>query len=114
MTQLAIFATLADKINNVEIRDRFTPKGDGSRASLKTWLTSRKDQSFDSLGALYRDEQWRLPYAPANRQIEAIKSNYVKWSNGSRLDFTGKCIYSDDKLWIGVDGDRYHAYAVCN
>ena len=87
MTQLAIFATLAERITNEEIRDRFTPNGKGSRTSLKTWMTSRKDLSFDSLSAYYRDDQWRLPYAPANRQIEAIKSNHLIWSNGSRLDF---------------------------
>src|SRR5699024_11477210 len=79
MTQLTIFATLADKITNEEIRDRFTPNGKGSRTSLKTWMTSRKDLSFDSLSAYHRDDQWQLPYAPANRQIEEIKSNHLIW-----------------------------------
>ena len=112
MTQLATFATLADKINNVEIRDRFTPKGKGSRTSLKTWMTSRKDLSFDSLSAYYRDDQWRLPFAPANRQIEVIKSNHMIWNTGSRLDFEGVCLYADDKLWIGVKGDWFFSFSV--
>ena len=112
MAQLAIFATLADKITDEEIRDRFTPNGKGSRTSLKTWMTSRKDLSFDSLSAYYRDEEWRLPFAPANRQIEAIKSNHMRWNTGSRLDFEGVCLYSDDKLWIGVKGDWFFSFSV--
>ena len=112
MTQLTTFATLADKITNEEIRDRFTPNGKGSRTSLKTWMTHGKDLSFDSLSAYHRDDQWQLPYAPANRQIEEIKSNHLIWSNGSRLDFEGTCLYSDDKLWIGVKGDWFFSFAV--
>lgn len=112
MTQLAIFATLADKLTNEEIRDRFTPKGKGSRTSLKTWMTNRKDLSFDSLSAYHRDKGWGLPFAPANRQIEEIKSNHMRWNTGSRLDFEGKCLYSDDKLWIGVKDNWFFSFSV--
>ena len=72
MTQLAIFATLAERITNEEIRDRFTPKGKGSRTSLKTWMTSRKDLSFDSLSAYRHDKGWGLPFAPANRDRKSV------------------------------------------
>lgn len=114
MTPLEVFATLTNKFKFADTRDRFTPNTAGPRTALKTWVSKRKDKRFDSLTAYYIDGEWKHPYAPANRQIEVIKSKHLIWSDGSRLEFVGKCLYSDDKLWIGVCDDWYLSLAVCD